>query len=297
MGSWVYGIFLDGEDAQSPLVLSSFPMTAKAVTETNKQIGSGEATQAEDEDAFGAYIQNQNFPNIGLLTDEEKNSGNFGHGGDPAGALPSLDDSDSDCDGPAANQSVASGRRKGEMRKGEDGNAEGQIWDVIKADGRCGPNPHAVKDTQRKIKEQMPSANARFQYNDVVYNNFTGSYMNLPGMMMALAQDLCSLFKFPANSQKAEREKQTNRTTKAQQITANPDRDGNVEGVRQQADKQTTRKDDQFHAIFQESFIDILCQLLMDMLSSMQVALALVVTVVVPKLKFRMPRHNVLPTK
>ena len=61
----------------------------------------------------------------------------------------------------AANQSVASKRRKDEMKKGENGNAEGQNYGVTKGDGRCGPAAHASEDTQRKIKEQMPPVDWR----------------------------------------------------------------------------------------------------------------------------------------
>jgi hypothetical protein len=269
VGSWVYGIFLDGDDAQQPLILNSFPMTAKAVDKNNKQIGQGEATAGEQEEAFGLYVQNKNHPNIGVVTDSEKGQTNFSHEGDPNGSLPALDDSDSDCGGKAANQSVASKRRKDELKKEENGNPEGQIYEVIKGDGRCGPTAHASEDAQRKMKEQMPPQDARFQYNDVVWNLFTGNYMNISGMMMALAMDLCSLFKFAANANKAELEKRVNRTLKSTTLVAIPDRDFALAGPRQIADRTTTQTSDEMHAAFQEGFIDILCDLIMQMLMGM----------------------------
>lgn len=268
VGSWVWGVFLDGEDANQPLVLTSFPMTAKSVTENNKQPGSGEATQAENEDAFGLYIQNKNFPNTALLTTAEQNATMPSAEGDPNASLPSLEDSDSECAGQAANKSAKSQERSSEMKKGDKGANAGQKYEVTKADGRCGPNPHAKEDAKRKMKEQMPSQVARFLYNDAVWNNFTGSYMNLNGILASLAFDLCTIFMFAANSNKAETEKRVNRLKKSVGLQP-PDRDGAEDGVRQQADKSTTEESDMFHAIFQESFIDILCQLILQILQAM----------------------------
>lgn len=270
VGSWVYGVMLDGQDGNQPFVLTSFPMTAKAVTENNKQPGEGEATLAEGEDPFGLYIQNKNFPNTSLLTKDEKGQTMPSAPGDPNGSLPSLDDSDSDCDGEKANQSAISKEREEEMKKGEQGNLVGQVYEVTKADGRCGPAAHAQADAKKKMKEQMPSQAARFLYNDKVYNNFTGSYMNLNGMLMSLAFDLCQSFKFPAQANKAEKEKNEKRTEKSARIIAQPDRDGAENGPRQMADRQTTQESDEMHAAFQESFIDLLCQIIMQMLQAMQ---------------------------
>ena len=37
VGSWVLGMFLDGEDAQDPFIINSFNFTAKALEKDNRQ--------------------------------------------------------------------------------------------------------------------------------------------------------------------------------------------------------------------------------------------------------------------
>ena len=107
---------------------------------------------------------------------------------------------------------------------------------------------------------------SRFVYGDLVWNKFTGNYIDLNGLLMALAMELCNLLKQPAMTKKAERE-EDNRKTKASDLTAQPDRDG-VD--RTAKDKESSRKDDEMHAIFGESFIDILCSIILQMLQAMQ---------------------------
>lgn len=268
VGSWVFGFLLDGEDANQPFVISSFPMTAKSTDKNLKQIGTGDATSDVSEVAYGRYVQNKNHPNIGVVTAKEQGQTNFGDENDQQGDG-FTSDADSDCGGKKAMQSAASKRRQDEMKTGDKGNGEGQEYKVAKGDGLCGPLPHAKEDAKRKMMEQIPSMLSRFLYNDVVWNTFTGNYMNLNGILMSLAQDLCALFKFPANANKGDREKQINRLLKSRLLGIAPDRDAAEDGPRQQADKETTKKSDQFHAIFQETFIDILCQLIMQMLQGM----------------------------
>ena len=268
VGSWVYGIFLDGEDANQPFVLASFPMTAKATDKNLKQMGSGEATAEESEDAFGRYIQNQNHPNIGLVTAKETGQTNFSDTNDPQGDG-FVSDADGPCGGEKAMQSAASARRQSEMKKNETGNAEGQIYEVSKADGRCGPLAHATQDAKRKLKEMIPSPVSRLLYNDIVYNKFTGDFINFAGILASLALDLSSLFKFSANVVKAELEKRVNRNAKALAILAIPDRDFAQLGPRQLADIATTLSSDAMHAIFQEGLVDILAPLIMELLQAM----------------------------
>lgn len=261
VGCWVFGCFLDGEEAQDPFVISSFPFTAKAVEKDNRKKGDGKATASESAGAYVPITAGPEVENVARKTEGETGQGNS-HPGDPAGALPSLDDSDSDCDGKQANQSVASKRMKQEMKKD---NPEGQNLKVSKADGLCGPMAHAREDIQRNMEEMMPPQLKRFVYNDAVWDALSGDFTDSNGILQTLAQLTCSLLKQAANTQKAQRQEEA-RKQEAALICAAPDRDG-VD--RKEVEKKAQQKDDQMHAIFQETLIDVLCDIIMQLLRAM----------------------------
>ena len=262
VGCLVMGFFLDGDEAQVPVVLTSLPLTAKSIDKNNKKPGDGEATAPESDTAFAPKNGDPELNNVAQKKESEVGQLATSDPEDPAGALPSLDDSDSDCAGKQANQSVASKRMKDEKK--ED-NPEGQIYEVVKADGLCGPTAHAQQDIQRNMKESLPSQLSRFIYNDAVWNTFSGNYMDLNGILQRLAQLICNLLKQPANTKKAvvnRADRQIESTT----ICALPDRDG-VD--RQEVEDQQHKKGDQKNAIFQETLIDVLCEIIMQMLQAM----------------------------
>ena len=127
----------------------------------------------------------------------------------------------------------------------------------------CGSSAHAADDIQRKIKERIPPAVSRFVYGDVVWNSFSGNFIDMNGMLLQLAKELCSLLKQPAQALKAITE-EINRITKGTGLLI-PDRDG---VVTQAADTATTTAADMFHGIFASTLIDILCQLIMQELQN-----------------------------
>ena len=261
VGSFVFGFFLDGDEANAPVVLSSLPFTAKAVDKDNRKKGDGKATASESAGAFvpvtaGPEVDNDNRKVVG-----ETGQGTS-HKGDAAGALPSVEDSDSDCDGKQSNQSVASTRRKGEL-KGEAKDA--QKYEVVKGDGLCGPMKHAREDIQRNMKEMVPSELSRFIYNDAVWDVFSGNYTDVNGVLQKLAQLICNLLKQPANVAKAE-VNAADRVLEGIALAAAMDRDG---PTRVEAEQQQKKKADQKNAIFQETLIDVLCQIIMQLLQSM----------------------------
>ena len=265
VGSLVFGCFLDGDEAQVPLVLSSLPLTAASVDKSNKTIGTGEPTASEDSKAFAPTIENKNHPNVGVVTTKEQGSKNFSDKTDPAGTQ-APDDSDSDCHGPKARQSAGSARCEAEMKKSDGaGNAEGQKYEVVKADGLCGSIKHAQEDIQRNMKEMIPSQLSRFVYNDVVWNTFTGNYMDVNGILQQLAQLICNLLKQPANAKKAE-SNAADRVLEGVALAAAIDRDG---PTRVKAEQQQKKKGDQKNAIFQETLIDVLCEIIMQLLQAM----------------------------
>ena len=265
-GCWVFGCFLDGEEAQQPFIINSFGFTPKASDQSTRvEDKDTEGTQSEDVDAFGKFNSNDNFPNVALTTDQES-QGQVSHPEDPDADLGSLDESDSKCAGKKANQSVANKRMHDEEMKNEDkSNPEAQNYDITNGDGQCGAIPHSRTDIQKKIKERMPSEAARFTYGDVVWNTFEGNYIDMNGLLMKLALEICNLMKHSFQSQKSFTEDTVNRKTKAKLLQP-PDRDGEET---KESDETTTTKDDAFHAIFGTGTIDLLCQLVMQGLQAM----------------------------
>ena len=75
--------------------------------------------------------------------------------------------------------------------------------------------------------------------------------------------------KSPANSLKAFRERTRNRPQKQQKIIAKPDRDGEL---RFEADDKDTKRRDAYHAIYQESLIDLLVDIIMAILQALNSA-------------------------
>jgi hypothetical protein len=264
-GSWVFGFFLDGDEANDPFVLSTFNFTAKANDkDTRQKDASGEGKINDEVEGFTKTEAGQeNQPNTSTRTSKE-NGGtrDYGDDNDKSGDAV-LSDADSDCGGLKALQSAASKAREEPMRTEQ--NPEGQKWGTTGGDGLCGSIPHARNDVQKKIAEQMPSALSRFNYGDVVWDNFSGNYMDLNGIMAKLSLDICSILKMVINSSKAATNEE-NRERHSTALKGTRDRVGNR---KEQVDEQQQTQDDFFNGIFQTSLIDILCSLLMNMLQAM----------------------------
>ncbi len=261
-GSWVFGFFLDGEDAQDPMVISTFNFTSNASDGDNRQKDIAKDGKIKDEvDGYTKGEAGQeNQPHSSSRTAaENNNSRDYSDSTDGAG-----DNVTSDAEGPCGKrQSVASKIREGEM-KTQDA-PEGQKYKVPAKDGLCGSIPHARSDIQQMISEMLPSELSRFVYNDVVWNVFTGNYMDLNGIMAKLSMDICSILKMVINSSKAATN-ELNRLRHANSLQEVLDRVGNLKEI---IDGQQQTQDDFFNGIFQSTLIDILCSLIMNMLQAM----------------------------
>ena len=255
-GCWVIGFFLDGQEAQDPFILSTFNFTAKASEQDYRALPEGgdgkfsDADQAFDKNEISPKSQ----PNIDTRQPSETEQKGYSSPSDPSGDVVN-DDSDHPCEGAAARSSTASVRRQKDPAKvGENGNAEGQRYEIAVADGLCGTNAHARDDIQRRMKERMPSKFSRIIYGDAVWNRFTGAHMNMNGIMAQLAYEIAQTMKAPAQSKKAHVERTQNRKRKSEEV-AIPDRDGKKT---KEADEADTQKGDEFHAQYQEQVIDTL---------------------------------------
>lgn len=260
-GCWVIGFFFDGSDAQQPIVINTINSTAKTLVENNKEAPSEPGpTLSQADPAFGNFLVGAElFPNSARISPEESKVGEFCSNMDPAGAAFTMD-AIMECGDMIPVSSV--NRMKEPLSTGNKGNPESQIYDVIFGDGLCGSISSAKQDIQRKLSEKIPSEISRFVFNDAVWNNITGGYIDLNGIMMDVAQEICNLLKQPAQAEKAFMENTVNRLTKATTL-AIPDRDGVSTLV---LDELTSLKDDLFHSIFSTSFIDVLCQMIMVIL-------------------------------
>ena len=264
-GCWVFGFFLDGAEAQDPMVLNSINFTPNASDEDDRKSLQGEdGKDAEDDDAFGKHIPStKTQPNAALRTEQE-NKKSFGHDKDMGGDGHNYDHDGTKCGGKAVNESKAAKERKKAENTTETPTA--QNTDMLQGDGRCGTTQHARDDMRALIKRFMPPGDSRFTYQDAVWNNYSGQYMNLGGIMAQLALAICSELKQPINAQKASVNKIL-RGAKAAMIKALPDRDGEK---RDKVEDKKSMGGDSFNATMQTSLIDKLCDIMMKLLQAIQ---------------------------
>jgi len=261
-GCCVFGCFLDGEETQDPLVLASLNFTAKASDKNNREELQGKKGKVEQTDKTFQKSYNPDRVNTNRRTEQEKGKETSDQN-DPAGDTTLNDADGTKCGGKAVLESAASKTRKNAENTKE--TPEAQNTDTLQADGMCGTIAHAQEDIQKKIQELMPSEMSRFTYGDAVWSKFSGKYVDLNGIMAQLAVIICNEMKMPINSSKSFMN-EIQRKVKSTVIQATPDRDG---FIREKVEKGLSIKDDLFNGIFQKSFVDILCSLMMNMLTAM----------------------------
>ena len=258
VGCCVFGCFLDGQDAQDPLVLSSLNFTANSVEENNRKPLKGQDGKADPQDK--AYEKKEvsgkttrGNENLDLADGKEKND---------VAKDTSSSSADSDCYGKAAleSQRVSDNTNKENSKR----NPGGKSTNTLQGDGMCGTIAHAQEDIQTKLQEMIPPQMRRFVFNDGVWDVVTGDWTDMNGIYAQLATIICNELKMPINSSKSFKN-ELNRKKRSVAIQAEPDRDG---FLREKVEKAMSIVDDLFNGIFQKSFIDILCSLIMNMLTA-----------------------------
>ena len=261
-GSWVFGFFLDGDEANDPFICNTFNFTSKASEVFNRQISNSDGKQEESVPGFTKVVDNENSPNAGGTTVGETGQ----QGGAPTD--PAKDnvneDANDPCTGRPSNKSYQNARAMDESKK--NGNPAAQKYKVGVADGLCGSTMKARDDIQKKLEEQFPSQLSRFIYGDAVWNRFTGNFMDLNGILAQLALFICNTMKQPINAGKAMKE-DINRGVMSKGIQANPL--GRDALVRMTTTMALSKKDDFFHGLLQTGFIDILCSIIMSLLQGL----------------------------
>lgn len=263
-GSWVFGFFLDGPEGNDPFVTNTFNFTSKATEEDLRSLPQGQDGSFSEADIpFDKMeVSPKTQPNVATRSVNEQGERGYSSTADPSGDN-IHHEAKVEC---GDHKSAAAVRRMEEdMKEGETGNPEGQKYQVSQADGRCSTNAHARSDIQRLLRERMPSALSRVSFGDAVWNRFTGSYIDLNGLMMQMSIEISNLLKTPSNSTKSQVEVELNRKTKSTSISAIYDRDGIL---RIEADNKTTLAADQFHATFQTKLIDNMASIVMKMMQA-----------------------------
>ena len=201
-GCWVMGIFLDGQEAQKPFIMNTFNFVANSTDEDNKVETQGEdGTDQEGDIAFrNTMISPQTQEGNYALRMTDENAKGYGGKTDKAGNY-LTSDADNPCHGKKASQSKASKEiMDGQQTKYT---PTAHNANTRQADSMCGDVPHAVTDIQMKIQETLAVAQSRFTYGDIVWDNFSGNYIDLNGVFAQLTFMICNSMKGNLNSKKA----------------------------------------------------------------------------------------------
>ena len=150
-GCWVLGFFLDGDEAQDPMVINSFNFTSKTSDQDNRKDVAGEkGVLGEQAEGFDKVLSSPaTQPNTSLRTKKEQGVKGFNDSADKAGDNVNNDSDNEDCGGKAELESASSAASKDEFRNPE--NPGGKVWNNTIADGRCGSNAHSAEDVQLKM--------------------------------------------------------------------------------------------------------------------------------------------------
>ena len=258
-GCMVIGFFMDGESAQDPYVLNTFNFTSKVLEKNNREPVFAEGGTIQKD--FGAFVKtiDEQFPNSGRATKDEVKAPVPSDKSD-AGRDSVLDAStDGEC--PTTKSQSEALRTDEKKSTGKKGNAESQIYKVGLADGICGGLVGAREEIQNFMDEHFTPQVSRFAYGDVVWNKFSGEFLNLNGSLLNIAQFVCSLLKYSINVVKAFQEDTIQRPLKQASLSI-PDRDGLLREI---IDFSTSVASDNFNASI-DIIIDNLCMIILGIL-------------------------------
>ena len=262
-GCWIIGFFMDGESANDPYVLTTFNFTAKAVDKNNrKPVDTSDGKIPKSEPGYVKSIDPL-FPNAARALEGEAKSSQPSDKTDPARDVPA----DASTNGPCPiNKSQSEVLRTEEKKStGQKGNAESQNYKLGMADGICGGIVGARDEIQNLMEEMFVPQKSRFAYGDVVWNKFSGEFINLNGSLLKIAQLVCSLLKFSINTMKAFQEDIIQRPMKSKMVGSIPDRDGIIREV---TDFMSSVLSDNFNASISK-IIDTLCMIILGILQEM----------------------------
>ena len=199
-GSWVMGVFADGNEANDGYAFCTFNFTAKASEENNRtDVDVSGGRLPDDIRGFTKInpIIEGIYPNIGLNTKEELTSGKD-DSGDIAHDASAMDDSS---DGTCPIKKSAASTLNAEPKTGE--NPGSQLYSTELADGLCGTLVNGRDLVSDLIKEKLPTGLTRYvdTATDVVYDLY-GNQINLNGILRIIATEISSILKETIQTQK-----------------------------------------------------------------------------------------------
>ena len=204
-GSIVHGFFLDGYDANDPVVVGVFNHTAKASEENNReQVDVGEGTTPEETEGF-VKLDVIPFTNTGINTKEEIKTGKDDKG--DVAHDSTLDDS-TNGDKCVINPSAFSDDK---LKPKTGSNTASQNYSVELADGLCGTLTNGRGIIANKINEWLPDGVGRIVEGSDFFDN-NGNIVNVNAIVNRLAIKISSVLKGALHAKKAEIQKFTNKT-------------------------------------------------------------------------------------
>ena len=239
VGSWVFGFFADGYDAQEPFIINSFAFTSKT-TENNisKKVKTPDGTMPSDEKAFGVF-DNKPLTGTGTTLKDEKNGSDSDQ--DKSHVTIPDDSTDGKCPIPESAATDIKNSEKGQ------GAASGQKYKPHIADGLCGAAQGARDKVSQVFEEMFPPQLSRFVFDDQVWDALSGRYINLNGVFNKMSVEISALLRAPIQSEKGNIEKLLNKTLHSVGILSAASRD---EITAQIADIALSTSGDIWHTAF-----------------------------------------------
>ena len=186
-GDFVRGYFLDGREAQHPVVVSSINFVANVTTENLRKKIEEDGILPDDIDGFQLVVRQE--PNSGTNSEKE-----LGGGGDDEKDSSHHVIKDDSNDGECTQERSAFGSSK--EKKLDITNPFSQVYDNEVVDALCG-GVAGVRDKITSILEKwIPPEYDRFiGIGDITYNVFTGNRINLNAIFLRAALEIAAEMK------------------------------------------------------------------------------------------------------
>ena len=203
-GSMVAGFFLDGFDANDPVIIGSFNHTAKASDENNREkVETGSGQLPSDKEGF---IKANVLPSStsGTHTEQEKINGTDDPG-DVGHDSSSLDDSiDGEC---PIERSAFTTSKERELKAT---NPHSQFFNVPIADGLCGALMNGRGKISDEINKLLPDGVGSIVEGSDLYD-VNGNIINVNAILKRLSGLIASQLRFTINENKGFIQKTVNR--------------------------------------------------------------------------------------
>jgi hypothetical protein len=203
VGSWVFGFFVDGYDAQQPFILSTFSFTSRTTEKDNRvKINAPDGTDPPESQAFGKKDDIDQSSSGRILEDEVN-----GQKSDTDKSSDQTPDDSTDGKCPTT-RSAATKLKEG---KKTTASPSGQNYQPDLGDGLCGAAQGARDKVAKIFEEMFPPQLSRFSFDDQVWDTLSGRYINLNGVFNKMSVEISNLMRAPIQSEKGNIEKMLNK--------------------------------------------------------------------------------------